>query len=542
ATANTTGLVVTKEVCRSPNPVDCAAGGAGPWAGTATVAAGWSAYWRISVTNVGSLDLTGVTLADDAEPSCAAAAGGFDLAAGATTQFYCATTNLTKGMTNAVTATFTPPDFPPVTTSPSAASVSVADLTVHKEVCLSSRPADCAAGGDGPWADSATIPTGFQAFWRITVTNAGEVDLTGISLADKGQPDCADTGFDLAAGASRTLYCVTPDVMADVTNTASATYPLPDAPPDTPQVGTPKSSATAHVSDLIVTKEVCQSPRRADCGPDGDGTWGKVMTIQPGATAYWRITVTNDSDVRVNGISLRDVVQRSCVPPVPFSLDAGEFQRLYCATRNVTADLTNTALARYLRPGDAPPVTVSTPPDSAAVRVARLTVTKHVCAAPVAADCGPGGAGRWADELRVPSGATAYWRITVENVGTVDVTATVRDPAEPSCEAAAGILDLRAGTSRDVFCATANVTGSRRNVALAAFRPVGADPDTPPTLTDPASARVLVPRPEMIPPIAPASASTPLAWTGATVLPLAALGLTTLFAGAGLMRLARRRS
>jgi hypothetical protein len=142
----------------------------------------------------------------------------------------------------------------------------------------------------------------------------------------------------------------------------------------------------------------------------------------------------------------------------------------------------------------------------------------------------------------VPSGATAYWRITVENVGTVDVTATVRDPAEPSCEAAAGILDLRAGTSRDVFCATANVTGSRRNVALAAFRPVGADPDTPPTLTDPASARVLVPRPEMIPPIAPASASTPLAWTGATVLPLAALGLTTLFAGAGLMRLARRRS
>jgi hypothetical protein len=186
-------------------------------------------------------------------------------------------------------------------------------------------------------------------------------------------------------------------------------------------------------------------------------------------------------------------------------------------------------------------VVVVTPPDSATARVPRLTVTKRVCAAAVAAGCGPGGSGRWQDEQGVPSGATAYWRITVANVGTVDVTATVRDLAEPSCVTAAGTFDLPAGASRDVFCDTANVTESRTNVALAAFGPVGADPDAPPTLTGPASAVVRVLRPPPVPPIASASAGTPLAWTGIPVLPLAALGLTTLFVGAGLLRVARRR-
>jgi len=542
ATANTTGLVVTKEACRSADAADCAAGGDGPWAATATVPAGRSAYWRITATNTGSLDLVGITMTDDAQPSCADAAGAFDLLAGATTQFYCSTPQLAAGMTNAVTATFTPPDFPPVTTPPAVAAVRVSNLAVGKEVCRSARRSDCAKGGVGPWSAAATMPTGFTAYWRITVTNTGEVDLTGVTLADEVQPDCVDdTGFDLASGESRIFYCATSDLRSDITNTTHATYPWVDAPPDTPPVVTPTASATVHVSDLSVTKEVCQSARPADCGPDGAGTWGKTTTARPGATAYWRITVTNGSDVTIRGVTVRDIKQLSCTTLVPATLAAGESERFYCATRNVTADLTNTVVARYLRPSGGLPIVVVTPPDSASVSVPRLVVTKRVCGSTLSTDCGPDGSGPWRAEQAIASGATAYWRITVANTGSVAVTATLRDTVEPGCVTAAGTFDLPAGASRDVFCATANVTDRMTNIALAAFRPAGADPESEPLSTGPASARVRVMRSVPAPPIAPASAGAPLAWTGIPVAPLVALGLMTLLVGAALLRVARRR-
>jgi hypothetical protein len=339
------------------------------------------------------------------------------------------------------------------------------------------------------------------------------------------------------------LYCVTPDLQTDVTNTAGATYPIPDAPPNTPPVVTPTASATAYVSDLFVTKEVCQSTMPADCGPDGAGTWGKVLTVQPGTTAYWRITVTNDSDVLVDGATVHDVQEPLCTTAVAFPLAAGESQRFYCATQDIAADMTNTAVARYLRPGGGPPVVVVTPPDSASVRVARLVVTKQVCAAATSTDCGPGGSAAWRPDRDLPAGTTAYWRVTVTNIGTVDVTATLRDTPEPSCVTAAGTFDLLAGASRDVFCATANVTADMTNIATAAFRPV--DTEVEPVLTAPASARVHVTRTPPVPPAppapAPTSAGSPLAWTGVPVVPLVALGLLALLAGAGLFRVARRR-
>jgi len=121
------------------------------------------------------------------------------------------------------------------------------------------------------------------------------------------------------------------------------------------------------------------------------------------------------------------------------------------------------------------------------------------------------------------------------------VTATLRDTREPGCVTAAGTFDLPAGASRDVFCATAGVTGHLTNVALAAFRPAGADPQSEPLLTAPARAEVRVPRSVPVSPIAPTSAGTPLAWTGLPVAPLVALGLLTLLLGAALLRVVRRR-
>ncbi|HYS40220.1 MAG TPA: hypothetical protein VEO01_31775, partial [Pseudonocardiaceae bacterium] len=155
--------------------------------------------------------------------------------------------------------------------------------------------------------------------------------------------------------------------------------------------------------------------------------------------------------------------------------------------------------------------------------------------------CGPDGSGPWRAEQAIASGATAYWRITVANTGSVAVTATLRDTVEPGCVTAAGTFDLPAGASRDVFCATANVTDRMTNIALAAFRPAGADPESEPLSTGPASARVRVMRSVPAPPIAPASAGAPLAWTGIPVAPLVALGLMTLLVGAALLRVARRR-
>jgi hypothetical protein len=71
-------------------------------------------HWRITVTDAGPTDITGVTINDTAEPSCRSAAGTFSLAAGQSKQIFCSTSLLVSLLpfTNTTSATYTPANSP----------------------------------------------------------------------------------------------------------------------------------------------------------------------------------------------------------------------------------------------------------------------------------------------------------------------------------------------------------------------------------------------------------------------------------------------
>ncbi|MFF2543123.1 hypothetical protein ACFVUY_11235 [Kitasatospora sp. NPDC058063] len=381
-------LTIDKEVCTSTNAADCVDGGSGPWATSTTIPSGSTAYWRITVTNTGTVPVTGITLTDSVSPSCVTAAGTFDLAAGASHQVFCDLTNVTQHTVNTVTATFPGPGGTPITTPPSEATVDVTppavpSLSINKEVCTSTDPADCGQNGPGPWAKTASVAQGATAYWRITVTNTGTVNITGITLTDPVTPSCATTAgsFDLAAGATQHFSCNLPGITRTTTNAVTATFPGPGGTP----VTTPPSEATVNVSgtgvpSLGVDKEVCQSDNAADCGAGGAGPWGKEATLHKGnapeelcapdkCQAFWRITVTNTGTVDLTGITLNDSQEPACVVAAgTFDLAAGQTRTFYCYSL-ISEDTVNTVTASYIPPGSpAGTAPVTTPPSSALAR------------------------------------------------------------------------------------------------------------------------------------------------------------------------------
>jgi uncharacterized repeat protein (TIGR01451 family) len=109
------GLV--KLVCGATSATACGPGGQGPWVSSTTILSGSTAYWKITVTNTGKIALSGVTVTDALVPTCAAAAGTFSLAVGASQSFYCSSSNVTKGMTNVASAQFPGQGGTPVSSS-----------------------------------------------------------------------------------------------------------------------------------------------------------------------------------------------------------------------------------------------------------------------------------------------------------------------------------------------------------------------------------------------------------------------------------------
>jgi hypothetical protein len=126
-------------------------------------------------------------------------------------------------------------------------------VTINKEICGSHNAADCGPGGAGPWVKRA--PVGLLGLllahphWRITVTDAGPVDITGVRIHDGAEPGCATAAgtFNLAAGSSRQVFCSTSILVSllPLTNIASATYTPANSPAGTAQSTTEDSSAVA---------------------------------------------------------------------------------------------------------------------------------------------------------------------------------------------------------------------------------------------------------------------------------------------------------
>ena len=126
-------------------------------------------------------------------------------------------------------------------------------VTINKEICASHHDADCGPGGAGPWVKQAPVGLLGLLFanphWRITVTDAGPVDITGVTINDGLEQSCVSAAgsFTLAAGASKQIFCSTSLLVSllPLTNTASATYTPANSPAGTAPSTTADSSAVA---------------------------------------------------------------------------------------------------------------------------------------------------------------------------------------------------------------------------------------------------------------------------------------------------------
>ncbi|WP_018349721.1 DUF7617 domain-containing protein [Longispora albida] len=127
-------------------------------------------------------------------------------------------------------------------------SVPVPLMEIRKEVCQGGTAQACGPGGAGPWGEEAVVSTGGTAYWRITVTNPGGVDITGARLTDDDEPGCVKAAgtFDLPRLTSKTFYCQTENITGKKVNRASTVYPPPLVPTPTPvpPIVIPPDSAT----------------------------------------------------------------------------------------------------------------------------------------------------------------------------------------------------------------------------------------------------------------------------------------------------------
>jgi uncharacterized repeat protein (TIGR01451 family) len=214
-------------------------------------AVGQTINYNYLVTNTGNVTLSDITITDPhtgltglscPDPTLAPAASETCTATYLVTQ-----SDMSAGsIINTATANGTPPSGTPVTSQPSSVTIPETAITILKQVCGSSVPADCVAGGAGPWVSSADVAVGNSAYWRITVTNSGQTPLSGVTISDPIAPQCATTfgTISLAIGASDSIYCSSADVTSSFTNVASVTFTGQNTPP-------PSSSAS--VTAVVVT-------------------------------------------------------------------------------------------------------------------------------------------------------------------------------------------------------------------------------------------------------------------------------------------------
>jgi hypothetical protein len=207
----------------------------------------------------------------------------------------------------------------------------------------------------------------------------GSVDLSGVSVA--AHPSITvtttlvlhnGTGFsgrlvvDYAGDAPQVCFGTT--IAADcavtsVANTATGTDSTGAFTSNT--VTLPVAPGAACTPKVSVNKEICTSSSAAKCGPGGSGPWAKQAGVGLlgllNATAYWRITVTNDGPVGITSAHVVDSVEPSCQTG-PFTLGAGQSKQVYCSTYALLNlfPITNQAKVSYL-PANAP---VGTPPSA----------------------------------------------------------------------------------------------------------------------------------------------------------------------------------
>ncbi|WP_370948000.1 hypothetical protein AB5J62_10500 [Amycolatopsis sp. cg5] len=378
-------------------------------AAPAVVRSGDTVTYTITVTNTGDAALTDVTVADAQVPACAKTIG--TLQPRGTQTYTCMTVAGEQGFTNTAKVTGTDPTNRPVDATDDATfTVTHPAITLAKDVT------------GGPFREGDTVP------FQLTVTNTGDVPLTGVTVTDPLVTACART-YDgtLAPGATWTFGCTLVAGKDDFTNVASVT--------GTPPVGPPVTATDDAPVDVIhpavtITKDAAPTVVRA------------------GDTVTFTITVTNTGDTPLTAVSVADPIAPECTKTLG-TLAPQAKQTYTCTLVAGNDDFANVASVTGTDPSNRP-VTAT---DDAAVDVIHPAVSITKDAAPAA----------------VREGDTVTFTLVVKNTGDVPLTAvSVVDSKTPSCAKTFDVLAPDAAQTyqctvvagADGFTNTATVTGT----------------------------------------------------------------------------------
>jgi len=372
-------------------------------ADTPIIISGGDATFTITVTNVGTELLTGVTVGDALVPDCDAAIG--DLASGASTTYSCTLPALTADVTNTASVIGTHPLGGTVADEDSAdVNVIAPAITITKA------------------AAETQMLAGQDATFTITVENTGDVALTGVTVTDALAPDCDTTIGDLAVGQTSDYSCTVPAVTADFTNTASV-------------VGSDSFGNNVGDSDDAAI-DVINPAIQIDKTPDS-------QFVTAGAGATFTITVTNTGDVDLSAVTITDALVPAC-DAIVGDLAAGVTTDYTCDVTGVAAGFTNTASVVGTHPAGG----TVTDDDTADVVVINpsISLTKDPAL------------------QQLLAGEDASFTITVTNTGDGPLTdVTISDAQAPGCETI--IPGLGIGASTTVTCSVAGVIADLTNTA-----------------------------------------------------------------------------
>ncbi|MCP5027677.1 MAG: DUF11 domain-containing protein, partial [Actinomycetia bacterium] len=344
--------------------------------GSGGVSGGDTLSWDFTVTNVGDVTLTGVTLSDplivNGSLSCVPGPGS-PLAPGSSmactaTQLVTAAQADAGSFDNTATATAFDPGSNPVSTSDTVTTPVDQNPAVALDKMLT--------GNDDP-DSSGDITVGDTLTWTITATNTGDVTLTDVTISDPfvGALACTPAnGSDLAAGAS--LTCVGSHLVTQtdvdngqIDNTAQVTGSAPNG------AGVMATDSTANPTPQNPALDLTKA-WTGNGDEDGSGD------VSLGDTLSWNVVATNTGDVTLDTVTVSDSLATSlaCTPSNGSDLAPGS--TLDCtASLTVTqamvdaGEVANTASAR----GDDPTGTpIPSPPATSTVPVTRtpdITIT-----------------------------------------------------------------------------------------------------------------------------------------------------------------------
>ncbi|WP_285477531.1 hypothetical protein [Amycolatopsis sp. NBRC 101858] len=251
----------------------------------------------ITVTNTGDSVLRDVSVADPGAPACAKPLGSLEPRA---TQNYSCTQVAGEAdftATAAVTAT-------DATNRPVTATAGEPVDVIHPAITITDD------------ATPAQVRPGDTVTFTLVVANAGDVQLTDVSIADSRTPACAQSIGTLPPGASQHHSCT---VNAGTDNFVSSATAIGTDPTNRQVSATDEASYTVQHPALSITQETKGPFHEGDAVP-------------------LAITVANTGDVPLTDVK----VSEPCVKAFD-KLEAGASQKFDCTTTAPQDDVVSTA-------------------------------------------------------------------------------------------------------------------------------------------------------------------------------------------------------